>query len=45
MYFAFFIVLFNLAFRYTTAARGSLALSTLPLLTMLVGAALRPHCR
>lgn len=40
MYFAFFIVLFNLAFRYTTAARGSLALSTLPLLTMLVAAAL-----
>src|SRR5215468_2177310 len=39
MYFAFFIVLFNLSFRYTTAARGSLALSTLPLLTMLVGAA------
>jgi drug/metabolite transporter (DMT)-like permease len=38
MYFAFFIVLFNLAFRYTTAARGSLALSTLPLMTMLVGA-------
>src|SRR6516165_1479073 len=34
MYFAFFIVLFNLAFRYTTAARGSLALSTLPLMTM-----------
>lgn len=40
MYFAFFIVLFNLAFRYTTAARGSLALSTLPLMTMLVGAGL-----
>src|SRR5262245_22869156 len=40
MYFAFFIVLFNLAFGYTTAARGSLALSTLPLMTMLVGAAL-----
>jgi drug/metabolite transporter (DMT)-like permease len=39
MYFAFFIVLFNLAFRDTTAARGSLALSTLPLLTMLVAAA------
>jgi drug/metabolite transporter (DMT)-like permease len=39
MYFALFIVLFNLAFRYTTAARGSLALSTLPLMTMLVGAA------
>ena len=32
-------MLFNLAFRYTTAARGSLALSTLPLMTMLVGAA------
>jgi len=31
--------LFNLAFRYTTAAQGSLALSTLPLTTMLVGAA------
>ena len=40
MYFTFFIVLFNLAFAYTTAARGSLALSTLPLLTMLVAAAL-----
>ncbi len=40
MYFGFFIVLFNLAFRYTTAARGSLALSTLPLITMLVAAAL-----
>src|SRR5262245_22066658 len=39
MYFALFIVLFNLSFRYTTAARGSLALSTLPLMTMLVGAA------
>ncbi|MGA7490087.1 MAG: DMT family transporter [Xanthobacteraceae bacterium] len=38
MYFAVFIVLFNLAFRYTTAARGSLALSTLPLMTMLVAA-------
>src|SRR5215470_16212076 len=40
MYFGFFIVLFNLALRYTTAARGSLALSTLPLITMLVAAAL-----
>src|SRR5215468_10597367 len=39
MYFGFFIVLFNLAFRYTTAARGSLALSTLPLITMVVAAA------
>src|SRR5262245_47746663 len=39
MYFALFIVLFNLSFCYTTAARGSLALSTLPLMTMLVGAA------
>src|SRR5262249_27714319 len=40
MYFAFFIVLFNLAFRYTTAARGLVALLPLPLMTMLVGAAL-----
>jgi len=40
MYFAGFIVLFNLAFRLTTAARGSLALSTLPLITMLIAAML-----
>jgi len=32
--------LFNLGLVYTTAARGSLAVSTLPLLTMIAGAAL-----
>src|ERR1051325_1393586 len=40
LYFALFPILFNASMIYTTAARGSLALSTLPLLTMLVGAAL-----
>jgi drug/metabolite transporter (DMT)-like permease len=39
-FFAFFFVLYNVSFGYTTAARGTLALSTLPLLTMLVAAAL-----
>jgi drug/metabolite transporter (DMT)-like permease len=38
-FFALFFVLYNLAISYTTAARASLALSTLPLQTMLVGAA------
>jgi drug/metabolite transporter (DMT)-like permease len=38
-FFAFFFVLYNLSLGYTTAARGTLALSTLPLLTMLVAAA------
>ena len=37
-FFGFFFVLYNIAIGYTTAARGSLALSTLPLQTMLVGA-------
>jgi drug/metabolite transporter (DMT)-like permease len=41
LYFALFPVLFNASLIYTTAARGSLALSTLPVLTMLVGALLR----
>jgi drug/metabolite transporter (DMT)-like permease len=36
-----FPVLFNAALIYTTAARGALALSTLPLLTMAAGAILR----
>jgi drug/metabolite transporter (DMT)-like permease len=36
-----FFILYNLAVGYTTAARASLALSTLPLQTMLVGALLR----
>jgi len=41
LFFGIFMGLFNLSLRYTTAARGALALSTLPLLTMAVGAALR----
>jgi drug/metabolite transporter (DMT)-like permease len=39
-FFGLFFVLYNLAVGYTTAARASLALSTLPLQTMLVGAVL-----
>jgi drug/metabolite transporter (DMT)-like permease len=35
-----FFVLYNIAISYTTAARASLALSTLPLQTMIVGALL-----
>src|SRR5262249_59677559 len=40
LFFFAFSVLFNLAYSYTTAARGALTLSTMPLTTMLVGAAL-----
>jgi drug/metabolite transporter (DMT)-like permease len=40
LFFALFPVLFNAALIYTTAARGALALSTLPLLTLAVGAGL-----
>jgi drug/metabolite transporter (DMT)-like permease len=40
LYFALFPILFNASLILTTAARGALALSTLPLLTMVVGAAL-----
>ncbi|WP_316394959.1 DMT family transporter [Bradyrhizobium sp. 33ap4] len=40
LFFAAFPVLFNASLIFTTAARGALALSTLPLLTMLVGAVL-----
>lgn len=40
MFFAIAIVLYNVALSYTTAARATLALSTLPFLTMLVGAAI-----
>jgi drug/metabolite transporter (DMT)-like permease len=40
LFFFAFSVLFNLAYSYTTAARGALTLSTMPLITMLVGAAL-----
>ena len=40
MFFAVFFVFYNLALAYTTVARGTLALSTLPLMTMVVGAVL-----
>lgn len=40
LFFALFPILFNASLIYTTAARGALALSTLPLLTLLVGALL-----
>jgi drug/metabolite transporter (DMT)-like permease len=39
-YFGVFFVLYNIAIGYTSAARASLALSTLPLQTMVVGALL-----
>jgi drug/metabolite transporter (DMT)-like permease len=39
-FFGVFFVLYNIAIGYTTAARASLALSTLPLQTMVVGAVL-----
>lgn len=38
LYFGLFFVLYNVAVGYTTAARASLALATLPLQTMAVGA-------
>ena len=41
LFFAVFPILFNASLIYTTAARGSLALSTLPLMTMVVAACLR----
>ena len=40
LYFGLFPILFNASLIFTTAARGALALSTLPLLTMVVGATL-----
>jgi drug/metabolite transporter (DMT)-like permease len=40
MFFAGFFVIYNTALGHTTAARGALALSTLPLMTMLVAAGL-----
>ena len=40
LFYAVFMGLFNLSLRYTSAARGALALSTLPLVTMLVAASL-----
>jgi len=39
-FYGLFFVLYNVAMAYTTAARASLALSTLPLQTMVVGALL-----
>jgi drug/metabolite transporter (DMT)-like permease len=39
-FFSFFFVVYNVALKFTTAARGSLALSTLPLATMVVAALL-----
>jgi drug/metabolite transporter (DMT)-like permease/uncharacterized protein YjiS (DUF1127 family) len=41
LFFAVFMALFNLSLRFTSAARGALALSTLPLVTMLVASAFR----
>jgi drug/metabolite transporter (DMT)-like permease len=40
MFFAVFFVFYNIAMAYTSAARGALALSTLPLWTMVVAALL-----
>jgi drug/metabolite transporter (DMT)-like permease len=40
LYFCLFPILFNASLIFTTAARGALALSTLPLLTMVISAAL-----
>lgn len=40
LFFGLFPILFNASLVFTTAARGALALSTLPLLTMVVAAAL-----
>src|SRR5262249_33152072 len=41
LFFGIFPVIYNLSIAYTTAARASLALSTLPLLTMVTAAVLR----
>lgn len=41
LFFGVFPVLFNASLAHTTAARGALAISTLPLLTMAAGALLR----
>ncbi|MEK9279907.1 MULTISPECIES: DMT family transporter [unclassified Bradyrhizobium] len=40
LFFALFPILFNASLIFTTAARGALALSTLPLLTLAIGSAL-----
>ena len=41
LFFAVFFVFYNVALGYTTVARGTLALSTLPLMTMVAGARAR----
>lgn len=41
LFFSVFMGLFNLALKYTTAARCALSIATLPLMTMLVGSVLR----
>lgn len=41
LFFAIFFGLFNLALKYTSAARGALAVATLPVMTMLIASALR----
>jgi drug/metabolite transporter (DMT)-like permease len=41
MFFALFFIVYNIALAYTTVGRATLALSTLPLLTMAVAAMLR----
>ncbi len=40
LFFALFFVVYNVSLEHTTAARGTLALSTLPLMTMVVAALL-----
>lgn len=47
LFFGLFPILFNASLIFTTASRGALALSTLPLLTMVVAATLgiEPHTR
>ena len=41
MFFGLFFIVYNIALAYTTVGRATLALSTLPLLTMVVAAVLR----
>jgi drug/metabolite transporter (DMT)-like permease len=41
LFFCLFFVVYNVALSYTSAARGSLALSTLPLTTMIIAALFR----
>ena len=40
MFFGVFFIFYNMAFGFTTVARGALALSTLPLITMVIAALL-----